>query len=84
MKYSMYNVVWYDGVDAYVSKFVLTEDEKKAKIELLDWWCETGYDGEILKLDRLYGVTLENIIALRNSDNDKDISAYDRFEEMYF
>lgn len=31
MKYSMYNVVWYDGVDAYVTKFVLPGNEKEAK-----------------------------------------------------
>lgn len=31
MKYSMYNVVWYDGVDAYVTKYVLPENEKEAK-----------------------------------------------------
>lgn len=79
----MYNVVWYDGVEAYVTKFVLPENEKKANIELLDWWTKKGFDGDILKLDRLYGVTLENIIALRNGD--KDIKrAYERFEEMYF
>lgn len=84
MKYSMYNVVWYDGVEAYVTKFVLSENEKKAKNELFDWWREKGYDGEILKLDSLYGVTLENIIALRNDDNDDNKRSYDRFEEMYF
>lgn len=84
MKYSMYNVVWYDGVEAYVTKFVLSENEKKAENELLDWWIEKGYCGEILKLDRLYGVTLENIIALRNEDNDTNNCAYERFKEMYF
>ena len=42
-----------------------------------------GFDGEILKLDKLYGVTLENIIALRNGDDDIKRS-YERFEEMYF
>lgn len=65
MKYSMYNVVWYDGVYSYVSKFILPENEKKAKNDLLDWW---DCDGEILKLDRLYGVSFENVIALRNGN----------------
>ena len=83
MKYSMYNVVWYDGVEAYVTKFVLSENEKNAKIDLLGWWCEEGCDGEILKLDRLYVVSLENIIALRNG-NDEQIRTFNRFEEMYF
>lgn len=80
MKYSMYNVVWYDGVEAYVSKFVLPDNEKKAKNDLLDWW---HYDGEILKLDKLYSVSLENIIALRNGDNFNS-STFERFEQMYF
>ena len=80
MKYAKYNVVWYDGVIAYVSKFILPEDEKKAKKDLLDWW---HYDGEILKLDRLYGVSLKNVIALRNGKNE-DIDAFEHFEQMYF
>lgn len=80
MKYSMYNVVWYDGVEAYVSKFVLPENEKEAKNDLLDWWDN---DGEILKLDKLYSVSLGNIIDLRTGDNE-NITTFERFEEMYF
>ena len=79
MKYSIYNVVWYDGLNSYVSKFVLPVDENKAKKDLLDWW---DCDGEILKLDRLYGVSLEDIIALRNGN--EDLNTFERFEQMYF
>lgn len=42
-----------------------------------------GYDGEILKLDKLYLMSFENIIALRNG-NDEEIYTFNRFEEMYF
>lgn len=80
MKYSMYNVVWYDGLNSYVSKFILAWDENKAKKDLLEWW---DGDGEILKLDRLYGVSLENVIALTNG-NIEDINTFERFEQMYF
>ena len=49
MKYSMYNVVWYDGADAYVSKFVLKTDEKQAEKDICEFWSVNGYDGVILK-----------------------------------
>ena len=83
MKYSMYNVVWYDGVDAYATKFVLPENEKEAKKDIGIWWEKGGWSGEILKLDKLYGMALENIIALRN-ENDEQINTFNYFEEMYF
>lgn len=76
----MYNVVWYDGCDAYVTKFILPSDEKEAKKGLAKWW---EYDGDILKLDMLYYMSLENILALRNG-SDNEISVFNRFEEMYF
>ena len=76
------NVVWYDGVEAYVSKFILqcdegelTEDSKKRTEEYLDG------NGEILKFDVCYAVKLENIIAYKNSDHQE---IYQRFEEMWF
>lgn len=83
MKYAMYNVVWYDGVDAFVTKFILPDSEKVALKDLQNFWTLSGYDGDILKIDKLYGVSLENIIALRNG-NDKDIRTYEYFEQMYF
>lgn len=38
MRYGMYNVVWYDGVDAYATKYVLPENEKEAKKDIGIWW----------------------------------------------
>lgn len=82
MRYSMYNVIIYDGVDAYISKFVLETDETQAINVLKEYWCSNGYDGEILKIDRLYSLELRNIIALENSEKYKN--TFERFEEMYF
>lgn len=83
MKMQMYNVVWYDGVDAYVSKYVLPQDEKSARNDLQRYWNTLGCEGEILKLHCLYGVSFENIIALRNG-NEEQVRTFTRFEEMYF
>lgn len=82
MRYFMYNVVIYDGVDAYVSKFVLETDETQAINVLKEYWSSNGYDGEILKIDRLYPLELRNIILLENSEEYKN--TFERFEEMYF
>ena len=51
MKYSMYNVVWYAGVEAYVTLFILKSNTGAAKLALKDFWEKNGYDVEqILKL----------------------------------
>lgn len=80
-KYWMYNVVIYDGVDAFVSKFILPDEMT------LDTACRTfgkmGYDGEILKLDKLYPVTFNNIIALKDGNSNEQIT-FERFNEMFF
>ena len=83
MKYSMYNVIWYDGVDAYVSKFVLKTNEEQAEKDLCEFWSTNGYDGVILKIDRLYTVDFEGINALKNGDS-KERNTYNEFIEMYF
>lgn len=49
MRYSMYNVIIYDGVNAMVSKFILNSDEQQATYDLKKFWSNKGYDGEILK-----------------------------------
>lgn len=82
MRYSMYNVVIYDGIDAYVSKFVLVTDEQQAMYDLKKYWSGVGYDGEILKIDKLYPLELRNIIAFE--DNEEYKNTFERFEEMYF
>lgn len=82
MRYSMYNAVIYDGMDAYVIKFVLVTDEKKARYDLKKYWSAAGYDGEILKIDKLYQLELRNIIAVE--DNEEYKNTFERFNEMYF
>lgn len=82
MRYSMYNAVIYDGMDAYVIKFVLVTDEQKAMYDLKKYWSAVGYDGEILKIDKLYPLELRNIIAFE--DNEEYKNTFERFNEMYF
>lgn len=82
MRYSMYNAVIYDGVDAYVGKFILETDETQAINDLKEYWSSNGYDGEILKIDKLYELELRNILAFENKDDCKQI--FERFDEMYF
>ena len=82
---SLVNVVWYDGVDSFVSKFVLetvnnqVTTSSRVKVE--------NYlkgNGELLKLDVLYKVSLDNIVAFKGSDDDELQVAYQRFDTMYF
>lgn len=83
MKYSIYNVVWYDGVDAFVTKWILPTEEQRANKDLSHFGDKQGYDGEILKLDKLYEVSFDNIVSMKQySDLRKD--TFTRFEEMYF
>ena len=77
------NVVWYDGVEAYVTKFVLQGDENY-KISAKSKELTTEYldgNGEILKFDVCYGISLENIVAYKDSDKEE---IYQRFNEMWF
>ena len=82
MMYSLYNVIIYDGKDAYVLKFILKSDETQAMYDLKKYWSAVGYDGEILKIDKLYPLELRNIIAFE--DNEEYKQAFERFDEMYF
>ena len=78
-KWNLVNVVVYDGVDAYVSKFVFNGDDEK------QWrkdFYSMRYDGEALKFDFLYSVSLENILAFK--EDKKTLCIYERFESMYF
>lgn len=71
----IYNIVWYDGVNAYVNKFIL--NERTAKKDIVKYFSDINV--EVLKLDKLYRVTFENIFAFK--ENNKEI--YDRFISMY-
>lgn len=90
-KWWMCNVVWYDGSDAYVSKFILkaTEEGVTEESEGLVGQYLNG-NGELLKIDPLYYVNFDNIIALKtyedsNSEHERSLyNAYERFKEMWF
>ena len=70
------NVVWYDGTDAYVSKFIIKEgDEKKIKEYL-------KFNGEVLKIDKLIQVEDEEIYHFING-TDEEKCAVDRYFRMY-
>lgn len=88
-RWIMTNVVFYDGSDAYVSKFIIKADTDEpyksilpdSEIALEDY---LRGNGEILKIDPLYTVTLDNIISLKDCDDAELKCAYHRFKEMYF
>lgn len=94
-KWYLINVVYYDGCDAYVEKFIgkvaeeargkyrpyVTEDTENIIEEYLKG------NGEILKFDPLYPLTLDNIIAIANdgyNGNSENMAIVRRFEHTYF
>ena len=95
-KWYMTNVVWYDGSDAFVSKFILQTDMVCTAIgeaEFPDITKESqrkvreylNGNGEALKFDPLYPVSFDEIVSLRNRDDQPELkTAYDRFKEMWF
>lgn len=84
------NAVWYDGCEAFVSKFIvqvdivdselgITEESKQKLMAYLNG------NGELLKVDMLYPVDLDNILAMRdNSDSPEYQAAFERFKNMWF
>lgn len=80
--WAMFNVVWYDGTDAYVTKFVCRTDENltitKDSQRLVKAYLDGN--GEVLKYDLLYEVVWDNIIAYKDQT---DASIYQRFVEMW-
>ena len=88
-KWVMTNVVFYDGINAYVSKFVIKADEDEPFTLVNEDSMKKVADylsgnGEILKVDILYAVDFDNIVALKDADDAELRCAYDRFKEMYF
>lgn len=75
----LYNVVMYDGVISWVNKFVLRE--KSAKKDIAKYLNDTGI--EAVKLDKLYPITLENVIAYKNSYDASEVDIFNRFIIMY-
>ena len=76
---NMYNVVVYDGVDAWVMKFVLKE--KTAKQDIAKYFSNT--DGKVLELDKLYEFSYLSIMAYKMSGVDEYVEIADRFLKMY-
>lgn len=84
MLWYLVNVVWYDGTDAYVTKFVLpVNDEYKLETSTKNKVKKyLDGNGEVLTFDILYNVGLDNIVAYAE-DNETQV-IYNRFKEMYF
>lgn len=60
---TMCNVVLYDGVDAYVRKACIIEGTEKQYKQ----YFESVTDCEVVKIDKLYDMTWENLIAMSQS-----------------
>ena len=75
----MYNVVTYDGCDAYVHKFILKSSDIKKRVHEI----ESRYSVKVLLTDKLYDVNFDNIIALKDCDDYELSNAYNRFVDMY-
>lgn len=89
-EYTLCNVVAYDGSDAYVIKFILDRAAEKESRALVVEYCADG-GMEVLKLDWLYSLSFENIVAMASEENYKtgvttieQFNAAVRFKEMYF
>ena len=79
-KWALYNTVWFDGCDAWVSKFILPS--QKTEKELINEIEKCGYDGSVLLIEKCYDLTLENIIAMSEEETYKCV--IDRFSNMFF
>ena len=80
-KWLMCNFVIYDYDRAYVTKFIVPEEISLENASNL--LITHNYSGELLKIDKLYPVTLENIIALKDG-NDTEKCIFERFSDMFF
>ena len=85
-KWWMCNVVWYDGSAAFVSKFILKCDLEGVTEESEGLLGQTlSGNGELLKIDRLYPVDFDNIVALKDYTEQPELQeAYNRFKDMWF
>ena len=91
----MTNVVWYDGENAYVSKFILRYDIHSCMNPQDEVYIEDYFkgNGEILKYDRCYQIRnlehINNLASYKDSDSlierDQELyRAYTRWNEMMF
>lgn len=83
--FGLFNVVWYDGCEAHLSKFILEQNGGKitpramGKIEKY-----INGNGEILKVDFRYTIDFDDIIEMNVSTASYDKLAINRFKKMYF
>ena len=83
--FGLFNVVWYDGCEAYVSKFILEchgENITPRTMGKLENYINGN--GDILKVDFRYSVDLDDIIEMNKSTSSVDKLAIERFNKMYF
>lgn len=87
-KWMLVNVVIYDGVDAFVNKRIVPYSEDKgtytdeAVKDLAIYYFDYGM--EVLKIDTLYTLTFENIMAFNNCGDRKLEDAFRAWTRMYF
>ena len=74
-------MVVYNGVDAFVMKFIMPENMTLK--EAIKHPYIMGCDGEKLKIDALYPITLDEIISLRDGSFEYNC-IFERFKAMYF
>lgn len=83
--FGLFNVVWYDGYEAYVSKFILEHhDGNITPVAMGKLEKYLNGNGEILKVDYRYAIEFDDIIDLNESSATQDKLAVDRFKKMYF
>lgn len=88
MKWAMCNVVWYDGQDAFVSKYILQVymgESTQRSNELVEEALQGN--GELLKIDVLYPMDFDNIVALAcdvEPERAEEHRALERFKDMWF
>ena len=83
--FGLFNVVWYDGYVAYVSKFILEHhDGEITPVAMGKLEKYLNGNGEILKIDYRYTIEFDDIIELNESTATQDKLAVDRFKKMYF
>jgi hypothetical protein len=69
----------YDGVISWVKKFVLKE--KSAKKDINKYLEDT--DIEAVKLDKLYPISLENLIAYKINGDASEVDIFNTYILMY-
>lgn len=83
--FGLFNVVWYDGQSAYVSKFILLQNHGEISKENLNRLEEyLKGNGDILKIDYLYPLSFDNIKAMESCNDNELKTSVNRFAQMYF